>query len=43
LANPAYRAAADQVRDEMTALPGPDYAVTLLEQLAAKRQPLLTA
>lgn len=43
LANPAYRSAADQVRDEMAVLPGPGYAVTLLEQLAAERQPLLTA
>ncbi len=29
--------------DEMAALPGPEYAVALLERLAAEKQPLLTA
>ena len=40
LADPAYRAAAERIRDEMAALPGPEYAVELLERLAAERQPM---
>ncbi len=43
LADPTYRANAERVRDEMAALPGPEYAVTLLERLAAEKQPLLAA
>ena len=34
LAEPSYRAAAERLRDEFAALPGPDYAVALIEQLA---------
>jgi len=40
--NPSYRASAQRVRDEMAALPGPEYAVALLERLATEKQPLLT-
>ncbi len=43
LAEPTYRRNAERVRDEMAALPGTDYAVELLEQLAAEKRPLLTA
>lgn len=42
LATPSYRANAERLRDEMAALPGPEYAVALLERLAAGKQPLLT-
>ena len=35
LEEPAYRAAAERVRDEARALPGPDHAVALLERLSA--------
>ncbi|HVN84635.1 MAG TPA: glycosyltransferase [Candidatus Binatia bacterium] len=34
LADPAYRGAAQRLRDEIAALPGPDHALALLEQLA---------
>jgi UDP:flavonoid glycosyltransferase YjiC (YdhE family) len=40
LADPTYRLAAEQLRDEIAALPGPAHAVTLLERLAAERRPL---
>ena len=40
LADPTYRLGAERIRDEIAALPGPDHAVTLLERLAADRQPL---
>lgn len=40
--NPSYRQKAEHVRDEMAALPGPEYAVELLEQLAVEKRPLLT-
>jgi UDP:flavonoid glycosyltransferase YjiC (YdhE family) len=36
----SYRAAAERVRDEIAALPGPEYAVALLERLAVEKQPL---
>jgi UDP:flavonoid glycosyltransferase YjiC (YdhE family) len=39
LEDPAYRRAAERLRDESAALPGPEYAVTLLERLAAEKQP----
>jgi len=42
LATPSYRQNAEQVRDEMAALPGPEHAVALLEQLAREKRPLLT-
>lgn len=40
LDDPAYRRAAERMRDEIAALPEPMYAVRLLERLAAERQPL---
>lgn len=43
LADPTCRATAERLRDEMAALPGPEHAVQLLEQLATEKQPLLTA
>ena len=43
LADPAYRTNAERVRDEMAALPGPEYAVTLLERLGRDKQPILSA
>jgi UDP:flavonoid glycosyltransferase YjiC (YdhE family) len=43
LADPTYRRNAEGLRDEMAALPGPEYAVELLERLAMEKQPLLTA
>jgi len=43
LSEPTYRATAERIRDEITALPGPAHAVTLLEQLATERRPLLSA
>jgi UDP:flavonoid glycosyltransferase YjiC (YdhE family) len=43
LGDPAYRAAAERMRDEMAALPGPEYAVALLERLAVEKQPILSA
>ncbi|MGQ0604963.1 MAG: glycosyltransferase [Anaerolineales bacterium] len=38
LADPNYRQAAERMRDEIAALPGPAHAVTLLERLAAEKQ-----
>jgi len=43
LSEPSYRRNAERLRDEITVLPGPEYAVALLERLAAEKQPLLTA
>lgn len=43
LADPSYRRAAERIRDEYAALPGPAHGVTLLERLAAERRPILTA
>ncbi|MEO8715495.1 MAG: glycosyltransferase [Acetobacteraceae bacterium] len=42
LAEPSYRRNAERLRDEMVALPGPEYAVHLLERLAVDKQPLLS-
>jgi UDP:flavonoid glycosyltransferase YjiC (YdhE family) len=39
LADPSYRLRAEQTRDEMVALPGPEHAVALLEDLASETQP----
>ena len=33
LADPPYRAAAERMRDEFAALPGPEHAVALIEAL----------
>lgn len=41
LADPTYRWAAGRLRDEIAAMPDPGQAVTLLERLAAERQPLI--
>ena len=41
LGDPSYRRNAEQVRDEMAALPGPEHAVALLERLAREKQPIL--
>jgi MGT family glycosyltransferase len=41
LGDRAYRAAAERMRTEIAALPGPEYAVALLEQLAVERRPIL--
>jgi MGT family glycosyltransferase len=43
LTDPAYRQNAGRLRDELAALPGPEYAVSLLERLAAERQPIVAA
>ena len=42
LGEPSYRARAERVRDAMAALPGPEYAVELLERLAREKRPLLS-
>lgn len=42
LLDPAYRRAAQRMRDELAALPGPAHAVALLERLASERRPLLS-
>ena len=42
LANPLYRKNAELLRDEIAALPGPDYALELLERLAVERRPLIS-
>lgn len=41
LAEPRYRQAATRMRDEIVQLPGPAYALALLERLGAERQPIL--
>ena len=41
LRDPAYRESAQRLRNEMEALPGLEYPVSLLETLAAKRTPLV--
>jgi UDP:flavonoid glycosyltransferase YjiC (YdhE family) len=43
LGDPSYRRNAERLRDEIATLPGPEYAVALLERLAVAKQPLLTA
>jgi UDP:flavonoid glycosyltransferase YjiC (YdhE family) len=40
LSDPSYRQAAERLRDEIAALPGPEYALTLLERLMAEQRPL---
>jgi UDP:flavonoid glycosyltransferase YjiC (YdhE family) len=42
LKNPTYRQAAEQMRAEIAALPQPEYAVKLLEQLAKEKRPVLS-
>lgn len=41
LQDPQYRQNAERLRDEMQALPGPEYAVELLERLGRERQPIM--
>jgi MGT family glycosyltransferase len=41
LTDPTYRVNAERVRDAMMALPEPTYAVTLFEQLAVERTPIV--
>jgi len=41
LADPSYRQAAERLRAELLALPGPEHAIALLERLAAERGPIL--
>jgi UDP:flavonoid glycosyltransferase YjiC (YdhE family) len=43
LADPTYRRAAERLRDEIAALPGPTHAVVLLERLAAEKRPQYSA
>ena len=43
LADPSYRQAAERIRDEIATLPAAEYAVTLLERLAAERRPIFSA
>ena len=43
LSDPAYRRAAERLRDEIAALPEPQHAVALLERLAAEKRPLISA
>lgn len=40
LADPGFRGAAEGMRDEIAALPGPTHAVALLERLALSRRPV---
>ncbi len=41
LRDPVYRRNAERVRDQIARLPGPEHAVTLLEQLAIEGRPIL--
>jgi MGT family glycosyltransferase len=43
LASSSYRLAAECIRDEFAALPGPGHALMLLERLAAEKRPILPA
>ncbi len=43
LGSPTYRSNAEQIRHEMSLLPGPEHAVTLLQRLATETQPILAA
>jgi MGT family glycosyltransferase len=40
LADPGYREAAQRIQDEIAALPGPAYAVKLLERLGTEKRPI---
>ena len=42
LTQPGFRLAAERLRDESAALPGPDHTIDLLERLQEVRQPILT-
>jgi len=41
LKQPSFRLAAERLRDELAALPGPDYAIDLLQRLQARPQAIL--
>jgi len=41
LSEPGYRSAAERIRDEISTLPGPAHALTLLERLVADGRPVL--
>ena len=41
LAQPSFRLAAERLRNESAALPGPDHAIDLLQRLQQVRQPIL--
>ena len=43
LRDPTYRANAERIRDEITAMPGLELAVELLERLARDRAPIIAA
>jgi MGT family glycosyltransferase len=43
LRNPSYRSNAEQLRHEMSVLPGPEHAVALLQRLTTETQPILAA
>jgi UDP:flavonoid glycosyltransferase YjiC (YdhE family) len=43
LHTPSYRRSAERLRDEFNTLPGPEFAVELLERLAREKQPILTS
>ena len=40
MADPSYRRNAELIRDEIAALPGPEHALALLEQLQRERAAL---
>jgi MGT family glycosyltransferase len=43
LADPSYRQAAERIRNEFAALPGPAHALRLLERLAAGKRPIFAS
>ena len=43
LGDPSYRRAAESVRDEIAALPGPNHTIVLLERLARDKLPIIAA
>jgi MGT family glycosyltransferase len=43
LHTPSYRQSAERLRDELNSLPGPQFAVELLERLAREKAPVITS
>ncbi len=43
LADAPFRQQAQRIKDEVAALPGPEYAVALLERLASEQRPILSS
>lgn len=41
LGDPSYRSAAERMRDEFAALPGPEHTIKLLKRLGSERRPIL--